>query len=73
MSTGQDKPPLKKRGPKSGFSQSLGLTVFDSMRLPAPIWELLRQKSVRRLLNWMASNDKFQDKILDQVPETDPE
>lgn len=67
MITGQDKPSLKKRGPKSGFSQSLGLTVFDSMRLPAPIWELLRQKSVRRLLNWMASNNEFQEKILGSV------
>jgi hypothetical protein len=62
----------KRRGPKTNFSYWLGVAIWKPLRLPMAIFELLKEGLVQRLLNWMANDSVFKDKILAQVPEHDP-
>lgn len=58
-------------GRKPTFNRSLG-TVVQAPPVPKRVKELLQQKPVKRLLNWMTMDEGFRKRILDQVPEHDP-
>lgn len=64
--------PPKKRGPKSPYSPSLGIGVKPGLKMPKAVAALFKLWDFKRLLNWMALNEPFRKKILDQVPEHDP-
>lgn len=58
-------------GPKSVFNRSLGIVV-NGVKFPARINEMLREREVKRMLNWMVMDEGFKTKMLEQVPENDP-
>lgn len=58
-------------GRKPTFNRSLGIVVQGSS-FPVPVNEMLRERPVKRLLNWMVMDPDFKQKMLEQVPEHDP-
>jgi hypothetical protein len=40
--------------------------------VPKQIHKLVKERPVKRLLNWMAMDEAFKEKILNQVPAEDP-
>ena len=59
-------------GPKSVFNRSLGGVIGEGLSVPKPIHALIKERPVKRLLNWMAMDEAFKAKILGQVPVEDP-
>jgi len=59
----------KKPGPKGIFSPELGAGVKKNPRFPAPIFELLYDDNVKRVLNRMALDPDFKAKVLGMVEE----
>jgi hypothetical protein len=53
----------KKPGPKSAFDESLGTGVHGkNPRYPVPIWDLLKEKETKKLLNKMALDENIKQK-----------
>jgi hypothetical protein len=60
-----EKPPeQKKRGPKAPWSDSLGDTIKIDYRAPEAIKWLILERPVKRMLNKMATNEKFKARML---------
>ena len=66
-------PPAKKRGPKCPWDEKLGYTVGPYFYSPQAVKDLLHQIPVKRLLNRMATDQKFRDWILKRFQEKQEE
>lgn len=54
------------------FNRSLGGVFSEGLSVPKQIHKLVKERPVKRLLNWMAMDEAFKEKILNQVPAEDP-
>jgi hypothetical protein len=69
----KDEPKRKsKEGRKSVFSEELGLGALGTYRFPEAVHVLLRDRRIRKHLNWMAMNERYRSKILDSIPAKEP-
>lgn len=61
---------MTKRGRKTVWSEELGLGVKINRRFPKAIHKMLSEKAVKALLNRMAIDPAFKQRILVQVEES---